>query len=88
MLIGLPPHGDTAALAVDDLVNNDLTMLGSFSYTSRAWRDVVALLNSGQLRPGFLITHRFGLAEWETALATLRGAGSPRGKVLLRIKED
>jgi L-iditol 2-dehydrogenase len=88
VLIGLPPRGELAPVAVDDLVNNDLTIKASFSYTSRTWSDVVTLLNTGRLRPGFLVTHRFGLGEWETALATLRGADSPRGKVLLRIKED
>ena len=29
VLIGLPPHGDTAAVPVDDLVNNDLTVRGA-----------------------------------------------------------
>lgn len=87
VLIGLPPHGDTAALAVDDAVNADLTIMGSFSYTSAAWRDVVSLLNAGRLRPGFLVTHRFALADWERAIATLRGGQSPRGKVLLSIQD-
>lgn len=89
LLIGLPPHGQTAALAVDDAVNNDLTIMGSFSYTSAAWRGVVALLNAGQFRPGFLITHRYPLAGWEQAIAALRGpaAGAgPRGKILLQIR--
>jgi threonine dehydrogenase-like Zn-dependent dehydrogenase len=72
-------------LAVDDAVNNDLTILGSFSYTSTSWRSIVTLLNAGRFRPGFLITHRFALADWEQAIATLRGAGSPRGKVLLDL---
>ncbi|HET9897307.1 MAG TPA: alcohol dehydrogenase catalytic domain-containing protein [Streptosporangiaceae bacterium] len=94
LLIGLPPHGETAALAIDDLVNNDLTMLGSFSYTPAAWRGVLALLNSGQLRPAFLVTHRYRLAEWERAVARLRGQGcdggavgpQQRGKVLLEVQ--
>jgi L-iditol 2-dehydrogenase len=85
VLVGLPPHGATVPLAVDDAVNNDLTILGSFSYTSTAWRTVVTLLNAGRLRPGFLITHRFPLAGWEQAIALLRGPGSPRGKVLLDL---
>lgn len=86
LLLGLPPHGQTVAMAADDTVNNDLTILGSFSYTSTAWRSVVTLLNSGQLRPGILITHRYPLAEWEQAIAALRGATGPRGKVLLQIR--
>jgi L-iditol 2-dehydrogenase len=85
VLIGLPPHGDTAAVPVDDLVNNDLTIRGSFGYTSTAWRDVVALLNSGRLRLDFLVTHRFGLRDWADALDALRGPVSPRGKVMLTI---
>jgi L-iditol 2-dehydrogenase len=85
LLLGLPPHGDTAALGVDDAVNNDLTILGSFAYTAAAWRDVVRLLNAGLLRPGFLVTHKFGLAEWEQAIACLRGGDGTRGKVLLEI---
>jgi threonine dehydrogenase-like Zn-dependent dehydrogenase len=85
ILLGLPPRGAPAPVAVDDLVNNDLTVLASFGYTSSAWRDVVTLLNAGRIRPGFLVTHRFGLGDWEAALTTLRGAQSPRGKVLLEI---
>ena len=85
VLIGLPPHGDTAAVPVDDLVNNDLTVRGSFSYTSSAWRDVVALLNSGRLHLDFVVTHRFALADWQQALDALRGSESPRGKVMLTI---
>ncbi len=85
LLLGLPPHGDTAALSVDDAVNNDLAILGSFSYTAAAWRDVVGLLNAGLIAPGFLVTHRFALAGWEDALACLRGSDGPRGKVLLEV---
>jgi len=85
LLLGLPPHGETVALAVDDVVNNDLALLGSFSYTAAAWHDVVGLLNSGLIRPGFLITHRFTLADWEQAIACLRGGDGQRGKVVLQI---
>jgi L-iditol 2-dehydrogenase len=85
LLLGLPPHGETVALSVDDTVNNDIAILGSFSYTAGAWRDVVRLLNSGLIKPGFLVTHRFRLADWELAIASLRAVGEPRGKVLLEI---
>jgi threonine dehydrogenase-like Zn-dependent dehydrogenase len=86
LLLGLPPHGETIALAADDAVNNDLTLQGSFSYTPAAFRAVVSLLNSGQLRPGTLITHRYPLAKWDQAVAALRGTAGPRGKVLLQIR--
>jgi threonine dehydrogenase-like Zn-dependent dehydrogenase len=85
VLLGLPPHGATAAVPVDDVVNNDLSIRGSFGYTSAAWREVVTLLSAGLLELGFLVTHRFPLTEWEAALDTLRGPVSPRGKVMLTI---
>jgi len=43
------------------------------------------LLNADLIKPGFLVTHKFSLAEWERAIASLRSGGGPRGKVLLEI---
>lgn len=83
VLLGLPDHGTTAPVAIDGLVNGDLTVQASFSYTASAWREVVGLLNDGRLRPGFLVTHRFSLERWAEALDTLRAGSGPRGKVLL-----
>lgn len=87
VLLGLPPHGTRVALAPDDVVNDDLTVQGSFSYTRGAWADVVALVNRGAVDPSFLVTHRFGLDDWERALSTLRAARAdePRGKVMVRV---
>jgi L-iditol 2-dehydrogenase len=84
--LGRPPHGQTAAVPVDDVVNDDLTVRGSFGYTSSAWRDVVGLLNSGKLELAFMVTHRFAIKDWEQALEALRGQRSPRGKVLLEVR--
>jgi threonine dehydrogenase-like Zn-dependent dehydrogenase len=93
LLLGLPPHGQTVPLSVDDAVNNDLAILGSFSYTASAWRDVVRLLNAGLISPRFLVTHRFALSAFDQAIACLRGTAAaagdgPRGKVLLEISGD
>lgn len=87
VLLGLAGHGKTVALAVDDLVNNDLSIVGSFSYTSSAWREVVTLLNSGRFRPGFLVTHRFTLPDWPEAISTLRSAPGERGKVVVDLSD-
>ncbi len=87
-LLGFPGPGVRAALPVDDLVNNDITITGSFSYTSSSWRAVVGLLASGWIDPGFVVTHRFALEDWTAALDMLRsgpGDDSPRGKVLLTV---
>ena len=89
VLLGLPPHGSTVAIEPADLVNSDLSIVASFGYTSVAWRQVVALVNSGRLAPGFLVTHRFPLTEYERALETLRHPepGEARGKVVLDLVE-
>jgi len=88
ILLGLPPHGTEVAFAPDDLVNDDIIIQGSFSYTREAFADVVRRVNSGDLRPSFVITHRFTLDDAPDAVATLRGGPSdhePRGKVVLEI---
>lgn len=87
-LLGLPPHGSTIEVHPDDLVNNDLVIHGSFSYTRTAWREVVQRINQGDLQPSFLITHRFGLDDFSEAVEVLRGVPpvtGPRGKVVLSL---
>jgi len=87
ILLGLPPHGTKVSFAPDDLVNNDQIVQGSFSYTRRAFADVVARVNEGLLRPSFLITHRFTFDAADSAVAALRGGttSEPRGKVVVDL---
>ena len=50
----------------------------------RAW------VRAGNLKPSFLITHRFTLDESEQAIATLRGDvadDEPRGKVVIVVTQ-
>ncbi|MHB1906240.1 MAG: zinc-dependent alcohol dehydrogenase [Acidimicrobiales bacterium] len=87
-LLGLPAHGSTVSVGPDDLVNKDLILQGSFSYTRRAWAEVVTRLNDGTLRPSPLITHRFSMNDVDDALETLRGRRDPsvpRGKVVVDV---
>ena len=84
----MPETASRAALPIDDVVNNDLTITGSFSYTASVWAQMVSLLNAGRLDLGFLVTHRYPLAEWSAALDTLRTPVGTRGKVLLDIPTD
>jgi threonine dehydrogenase-like Zn-dependent dehydrogenase len=88
-LLGLPPHGTHVSLAPDDVVNDDLTIQGSFSYTREAWAEVVELLNEGALAPSFLVTHTYPLEQYGDALAMLRTppADVPRGKVLILLEQ-
>ncbi|MHB8378902.1 MAG: zinc-dependent alcohol dehydrogenase [Acidimicrobiales bacterium] len=88
ILLGLPPHGATVALAPDDLVNNDVIIQGSFSYTRQAFADVVSRVNGGELQPSFLVTHRFTLEDALFAIDALRGTvatSGPRGKVVIDL---
>jgi 2-desacetyl-2-hydroxyethyl bacteriochlorophyllide A dehydrogenase len=91
ILLGLPPHGTTITLAPDDLVNNDVIIQGSFSYTRSAFADVVERVNSGALRPSFLITHRYALDDALAAVDALRGnvsTSEPRGKVVIDLSTN
>jgi 2-desacetyl-2-hydroxyethyl bacteriochlorophyllide A dehydrogenase len=85
LLLGLPPSGSTLTLAADMLVNDDLSIVASFGYTSAGWAQVVAVLNSGRFRPGRLVTHRFALADFEQAFAELAEPSGARGKVMLEL---
>jgi threonine dehydrogenase-like Zn-dependent dehydrogenase len=85
LLLGLAPTGSALRLPADLLVNNDLTLAASFGYTSAAWARVVELLNAGRFRPGRLVTHTFGLDEFERAFAELAEPTGPRGKVMLEV---
>lgn len=85
VLLGYPGDGVTTPVAVDDVINKDLIIVGSFAYTSSTWREVVALLNSGRVSFDFLITHRFAFADWERAIEALRGAQGARAKVMLEL---
>lgn len=84
LLLGYPGAAQVN-LPVDDIVNGDVTIIGSFAYTRDAWREVVGLLNSGALDLGGLVTHRFPLTDYQEAVATLRHSTGPRGKILLEI---
>jgi threonine dehydrogenase-like Zn-dependent dehydrogenase len=87
ILLGLPPHGEMVEFSPDDVVNNDVIIQGSFGYTRSAFADVVARVNAHDLRPSFLITHRFDLVDAASAVVALRGEDSkePRGKVIITV---
>ena len=87
LLLGIAGHGNAAKLLVDDVVNHDVSIRGSFSYTAAAWAQTVRLLNAGSFRPLPLITHRYPVDRYAEALATLAAAGGgPRGKILFDME--
>ncbi len=87
LLIGFTGSGVPTSIFVDEVVTRDANVFGSFSYSRRAWKHVVDLLNSGQLDLSFLITHRFEFKDYEKAVEALRSAPAPRGKIVMEIGE-
>lgn len=87
ILLGLPPHGSVVAFGPDDLVNNDLIIQASFSYTRKSFTDVVRRVNALELRPGFLLTHRYAFDDAVDAIEALRSTTTqaPRGKVVVEV---
>ena len=86
LVLGIAGHGKAAGLHVDDLVNNDVSVRGSFSYTAASWALIVRLINGGGFEPSGLITHRFTIDRHAEALNVLASTGGgPRGKVLFEM---
>jgi 2-desacetyl-2-hydroxyethyl bacteriochlorophyllide A dehydrogenase len=85
LLLGLPGHQKTAAIVIDDVINGDLNIIGSFGSTLLAWEKSVEMFNSGELDLGYLVTHKFKLSEFATAIEALKSAPAPRGKIALII---
>jgi len=85
VVLGFPGQGVAVPLVVDDLVNGDITVSGSFSYTTAAWASVTEMLNTGRLDLGGLVTHRFELDDHAAAIDALRSPTGVRGKVLVDV---
>lgn len=83
LILGYIGHEVSIPLVIDDVVNGDFSIFGSYSYTSVAWVKAVALFNSGELDLTFLVTHRFALSDWQKGFEALSTAPAPRGKVIL-----
>lgn len=85
LLLGYPGHQKTAALVIDDVINGDLNIIGSFGSSLAAWEKTVAMFNSGELDLGYLVTHKFKLSDFSEAITALESAPAPRGKIALII---
>ena len=85
LLLGYPGHQRTAAIVVDDVINGDLNIIGSFGSSLAAWSKTVEMFNTGKLDLGYLVTHKFKLSEFSAAIEALKSAPAPRGKIALII---
>lgn len=68
--------GKPVAWDLDQLCYKEIVATGSNASIPAAWSKAVALIASGKVRTGALITHRFPVTQWEAAFATFEdGAG-------------
>lgn len=85
LLVGYPGFGVMVPLMIDNVVNGDLNILGSWASTLSSWEKTVSLMNSGELELTFLVTHKFPLDRFAEALDALKNSPGPRGKIVLTI---
>ena len=85
LLLGYPGHQKTAEIVVDDVINGDLNIIGSFGSSLAAWEKSVEMFNSGKLDLGYLVTHKFNLTQFAEAVEALKSAPAPRGKIAFII---
>jgi threonine dehydrogenase-like Zn-dependent dehydrogenase len=51
--------------SINRITEWNISIIGHMAYDSTTWRNVIRLVSSGQLKTSPMITHRFGLSEWE-----------------------
>jgi alcohol dehydrogenase len=79
--VGLLP--EPPRLRMDLVIARELELLGSHGMAARAYPELLALVESGRLRPGDLVTREIGLDDVPAALAAM-GEGGPPGVTIVR----
>jgi threonine dehydrogenase-like Zn-dependent dehydrogenase len=67
----------------DTIALRHLRLQGVFGATADGWRRAIESFAAGGLAAGHLITHRFGLGDFELATATARDPAARAIKVLI-----
>ena len=88
MLEGIAGSGAELSIESDIFALKHLAVFGIFGANSAAWTYAVQLFRAGLLQLDQLITHRFPLAEYQTALDTLVSRQAGTLKVLLLHEGD
>jgi len=78
--VGIPTVG--VEVAMQRIVLDELELVGSRA-TAGEMRRVIPLVEQGRVRVADIITHRFPLAEYEQALATLNDQASGAIKIII-----
>ena len=88
VLEGIAGSGARLSLESDIFALKHLAVFGIFGANSAAWTYAVQIFRAGLLQLHQLITHRFPLAQYQTALDTLVNRQSGTLKVLLLHEGD
>ena len=72
----LPPQLGVPQLPMDNVIGQELEILGSHGMSARAYPQLLAAVAGGQLRPQDLLTRRITLAQAPAALAAIGTAPS------------
>lgn len=73
---------ETLPVPIDRLVVRDQTIVGSLG-SAGVWPDVIQLVETKGLRPGTLVTHRFGIDAADRAFRQVAGNEAGTGKVIV-----
>lgn len=83
-IFGVCPPGAKASFVPYDVFRKDLTIIGSFA-VNRTFQESIALIESGAVKVGTLISHRLPLRDFQKAIDLAENAPE-RMKVQLSIK--
>lgn len=83
VLLGVAGADKTLELPADRIMLADMDVIGSCSYSSAAWSNVLRLLERGLVDFEPIVTHRFPAEHFEEAFAVLESRKGTVAKVLL-----
>lgn len=58
--------------SINRITEWNISIIGHMAYDSTTWRNVLRLVSDGQISTKKMITHRFGLSEWEKGFEAMR----------------
>ncbi len=88
VLLGTGGEGTSMTFHDDEILRRELDVVGSLSYTSAAWTASLQLMAEAAVDVGPVITHRFPIADYETALRVFEERTEPVGRIILAHERD
>lgn len=83
IVLGTRTSGNTAGLDPTDIAVRGLRVHGVSGARSDSWAEAIRSYHMGELDLDALVSHRFPLVEFDTAVATARAQGPDSGRVLV-----